>query len=82
MPIYEYECTGCGKISEFLEGISGEEEVPRCRFCGSAELRRIMSPSVLPRSGAFSVPSGGGTCCGREQRCDIPPCAGGGGCQR
>ncbi|MDI9570903.1 MAG: zinc ribbon domain-containing protein [Pseudomonadota bacterium] len=83
MPIYEYECADCGKISEFLQGMTGDEpEARRCRFCGGDELRRLMSPSVLPRSRTLSASPAGGTCCGREQRCDTPPCADGGGCRR
>ncbi|HAJ26770.1 MAG TPA: hypothetical protein DCG53_05920 [Syntrophus sp. (in: bacteria)] len=82
MPIYEYECATCGKVSEYLEGINSEEEEARCRFCGGADLRRLMSPSALPRSGPVIGSQGGKTCCGRAERCDVPPCSSGGGCGR
>ncbi|HOK07864.1 MAG TPA: zinc ribbon domain-containing protein [Syntrophales bacterium] len=82
MPIYEYECVACGRVSEVLEGINRNEEAPSCRFCGSAELRRLMSPSVIPRSGRVVPPWDGNTCCGRTERCDNPPCSGGGACRR
>lgn len=79
MPIYEYRCKECGRTEEFL--ILGEEDVPaKCRGCGSSDLERVMSPAALVSNSSFSNP--GKTCCGREERCSVPPCSTGGGCRR
>jgi putative FmdB family regulatory protein len=52
MPIYEYECGGCGKRVERL--VRRREDVPeRCPHCGAAKLRKAFS--------AFSVAGGGHT---------------------
>jgi len=42
MPIYEYKCSNCGKISEFLE-LSAVSEVKKCAHCGSDELEKQFS---------------------------------------
>ncbi len=77
MPIYEYQCRSCGRISEFLVGV-GKDRAITCSHCGSPDMERVMStPSVL---GERTGP--GTTCCGREERCDSPPCSAGEGCRR
>lgn len=82
MPIYEYECTICGEISEFLEGITREQSVRECGSCGSKDLMRIMSKSVQSKTGHIMGSQGGKTCCGREERCDTAPCDQGAACGR
>lgn len=79
MPIYEYQCKACGAVSEYLTGL-GENEPIHCRVCGGLEMSRILSASTfsLPSSGRMP----GRTCCGREERCETPPCSGGGACRR
>ena len=79
MPIYEYRCEACGAVSEYLVGL-GDDEGIRCKVCGASGMNRILSAS------SFTLPSSrqmhGQTCCGREERCEIPPCSGGGTCRR
>jgi putative FmdB family regulatory protein len=41
MPIYEYECTVCGRTQEHLLDFDHKEKV-RCGFCGQIA-RRIIS---------------------------------------
>jgi len=41
MPIYEYECTGCGKTFEIFQKI-GDEPLTKCRVCGG-ELHKLIS---------------------------------------
>lgn len=79
MPIYEYRCEQCGNLSEYLVGIGNDEPI-RCKHCGSAHMSRILSAA------SFTLPSSpralGRTCCGREERCERPPCSEGGACRR
>jgi putative FmdB family regulatory protein len=78
MPIYDYRCRECGKVSEiFLRSL--HSEAIRCPACGSENLERLISSSYMIRMEA-SAP--GTTCCGRETRCDAPPCSTGDVCRR
>jgi putative FmdB family regulatory protein len=49
MPIYEYECTACGK--EFEQLVRNSSVIPECPACNGTELRKKMS--------AFAAISGG-----------------------
>ena len=43
MPIYEYECQGCGKLFEVL--VYGPDRKPiQCPVCSSGSAARVMSP--------------------------------------
>ncbi len=78
MPIYEYKCLDCGKISEiFLR--SPNTETIECPICRSKNLQKLVSASYAIRMDA-SMP--GRTCCGRTERCETPPCSSGGACRR
>ena len=46
VPIYEFECDGCGSRFEELVG-AGAEAIP-CVRCGSSRTRRLMSPLSPP----------------------------------
>jgi putative FmdB family regulatory protein len=50
MPIYEYRCEGCGKISEFLVIRTDEAFVPQCKRCKSKKMSRILSRVRVVRS--------------------------------
>jgi len=77
MPIYEYRCQDCGTTFEAL--VRGNDAVT-CPHCGSATLNKVLSsPTML--SGHTARPAGR-TCCGREERCDTPPCSQGSACRR
>jgi putative FmdB family regulatory protein len=77
VPIYEYRCRDCGSTSEvFLRG--KDSQAGSCPGCGSPNLEKLISASYTIMAGPR--PSGG-TCCGREERCDSPPCSGEHGCQ-
>ncbi|MHC4638730.1 MAG: FmdB family zinc ribbon protein [Planctomycetota bacterium] len=48
MPIFEYQCVDCGKVSEFLER-TGEKLKKACTHCGGGKLKRqfsVFSPAV------------------------------------
>ncbi len=65
MPLYEYKCRDCGKISEFFH----KKEKLVCTSCGSLNLEKQFS--------AFSVVNKGSdykerSCCGMTEPCDSP----------
>ena len=82
MPIYEYKCRDCGKVSEFLVGVGQEKAEIKCSSCGSKKLEKIFSQSVIATGGHIIGSQGGKTCCGKDERCDTPPCSDGGVCRR
>ena len=50
MPIYEYRCDDCGKISEFLLIKSEETFTPQCKRCKSKKVSRVLSRVRVVRS--------------------------------
>jgi putative FmdB family regulatory protein len=50
MPIYEYRCEDCGKISEFLFIKTDEVFVPQCKRCKSKKMSRVLSKVRVIRS--------------------------------
>jgi putative FmdB family regulatory protein len=79
MPIFEYQCKECMTVSEFLIGIGSKEPIA-CKTCGSLEMERVLSTSFFLDSATHQAP--GRTCCGREERCERPPCSTEGNCRR
>jgi putative FmdB family regulatory protein len=41
MPLYEYKCTNCAKISEFILKY-GSAPTEGCKFCGEKRLEKIL----------------------------------------
>jgi putative FmdB family regulatory protein len=71
LPIYEYHCAGCGGRWEVLQ--RRPSDAPEaCPNCGQARFAKVPSAPSMVRASA-----GAGTCCGREERCDSPPCGSG-----
>lgn len=50
MPIYEYRCEDCGRISEFLFIKTDENFAPRCKRCRSKKMSRVLSRVRVVRS--------------------------------
>jgi putative FmdB family regulatory protein len=76
MPIYEYRCRDCNVMFDMLVRAG---TVVTCPHCGSASLDKLISaPFVLSGQTARQA---GRTCCGREERCDTPPCSVGETCR-
>ena len=57
MPIYEYRCEECGKISEFLVIRTDEIFVPQCKRCKSHKISRVLSKVRVIRSEESRVES-------------------------
>ena len=79
MPIYDFRCHVCAEVSEFLVPSSADSETLACPKCGNLNLERLISAPGLLKDRANAP---GTTCCGREERCDKPPCSSGGKCTR
>jgi len=78
MPIYEYDCRDCGRISEIL--VRGSEDEICCKHCGSRNLQRLLS-ATSSSTGAMRnrIPGPGDTtCCGN--RPESAGCSGPGSC--
>lgn len=73
MPIFEYRCETCGATSEFIEGVIGQEQPVLCPLCDSPKMARLLPRGV---GAARKEAAGRPTCCGRGERCDVPPCNG------
>jgi len=77
MPIYEYQCLDCGKVSEIMVGVCAEPAELLCASCGGKNLEKMLSAP-----GGFSIKGEKGglrcgsekTCCGRDDPCEKPPC--------
>jgi len=80
MPIYEYKCQDCGKVTEvFVRSIQKKIDIS-CPNCQSKNLQKIFSTPSAVRMGNPSLK--GSTCCGRTERCETPPCSTDGTCRR
>jgi putative FmdB family regulatory protein len=50
MPIYEYRCEDCGRVSEFLLIKTDEIFIPQCKKCKSNKMSRVLSKVRVIRS--------------------------------
>ncbi len=77
MPTFEYICEKCGTF-ERSQGMN-DPAIDACPNCGG-KVERLISGGAGFVMGGRSRPAGH-TCCGREERCDTPPCGDGECCQ-
>ena len=78
MPLFDFLCLDCGKVSEIL--IASAEDALECRSCGSGNVKKMLS-SISSLSGVKknSLPGAGDTaCCGSSP--GHAGCAGPGSC--
>lgn len=75
MPLYSYCCPDCGAELELLLG--RDEKPAPCDQCGGPLVKVLSAPAGF--RGLRTRPPGK-TCCGRDERCDTPPCDSGSGC--
>ena len=50
MPIYEYRCDDCGKVSEYLLIKREGTFTPQCKRCNSKKMSRVLSRVRVVRS--------------------------------
>ena len=50
MPIYEYRCEKCKKLSSFLLLRTTEEIKPHCKHCGSTDVTKVISRVAVLKS--------------------------------
>ncbi|MDM8515857.1 zinc ribbon domain-containing protein [Desulfobacterales bacterium HSG16] len=79
MPLFDYKCEDCGKSSEAL--IFGADDSPKCKFCGSNKMEKLLS-AHSSLSGPFksSMPGHGDTACCGSSPGQAAGCAGPGSC--
>ena len=78
MPLYDYLCQDCGKLSEIL--VTSSEDQPQCQNCGSGKVKKMLSaPSSLSGAQTSRFPGAGDTACCGSTPTDAG-CAGPGSC--
>ncbi len=80
MPIFEYTCKECYKVSEIILIRSGD--IPTCRYCNSSNVEKLLSAhaSVSGPVKKNSMPGPGDTACCGSSREKASQCAGPGSC--
>lgn len=79
MPLFDYQCLDCGKVSEVL--IFGEKDSPACGTCGSTQMKKMVSAhSSLSGPLKSRVPGLGDTACCGSTPGQAAGCAGPGSC--
>jgi len=64
MPIYEYECKGCGHRFELRRGIADRDSEVTCPECGGAHPKRVICTFGTLLGGGGCAPTGGGATIG------------------
>lgn len=55
MPIYEYQCPGCGQVFDKLMSFSEADKIPVCPHCGEKETqKKITAGAVIGASSGGS----------------------------
>ena len=70
MPMYEYHCDACEKVTETLRPVRDADAAIECEHCGSNKTRRVQSVFAAGASqsnATTSLPFGGCGRCGDPQ---------------
>jgi len=69
MPLFEYECRGCGRQFEYL---TREGRSPNCPSCQGADLQKRQSVFAVSASGSSTTSSAGREAVGPCGMCGDP----------
>ncbi|MFH1069679.1 MAG: zinc ribbon domain-containing protein [Candidatus Glassbacteria bacterium] len=74
MPIYEYQCTDCGKTFEVLQRMNEKPEL-KCNSCDGSNIQRVLSPGsfVFKGSGFYATDYKNGHN-GKGKKSEVPSC--------
>jgi len=73
MPLYEYRCEKCGRISEFLESMKQENPDRRCKSCGDTKLTKVLSSCFVSKGSDSDLYQSCKTC-SDSGGCGAKPC--------
>jgi putative FmdB family regulatory protein len=62
MPLFEFSCNACGETFEEITSSTTKKDVT-CPKCGSKDVKKLVSATVVTRKGS-SFSSSGGSCGG------------------
>ena len=54
MPIYEFQCPGCGQVFDKLMSFSEADQVPVCPHCGEKETKKMITAGAVIGASASS----------------------------
>ncbi len=74
MPIYEYECQKCNKVTEAWQNVS-DEPLTSCPDCHGSLKKLISSSSFQLKGGGWCAD---GYCSAKQGKCESSPPASGG----
>jgi putative FmdB family regulatory protein len=57
MPVYEYACARCERVTEALRKMADADEPLACEFCGSQETSRKHSVFITSQGESSSAPT-------------------------
>lgn len=58
MPIYEFKCDDCNQTFESLVLIASAIDNVRCKYCYSANIRKILSATSSQPAKGTTIPAG------------------------
>ncbi len=61
MPLFEFSCNACGETFEEITSSTTEQDIT-CPKCGSKDVKKLVSATVVTRKGSSF--SSGGSCGG------------------
>lgn len=56
MPMFDYKCSKCGNVSEYIVK-TAEEKGLKCKACGSASLKRLLGAATVVANPNYREPS-------------------------
>ncbi len=67
MPIFEYKCLDCDRITAILVQNADQFEQPACKHCHSRNVKKLLSQISVHVKGSHHSHE---LCCGRQEPCE------------